>query len=1241
MAEWNLQGFRPINVAKDRDNRGREVDLTTEGAESLGTAPAAPRATPTERTAPDTATAPTAPSPTSSYNLEGFRPVESTSPYPGYRPVRNKRSYLTPIAAKREEEANTPTPLPERFEAGGLTKDKAMADPEVIESMRKGLDLRFGSRSAIAGVATGLTGGATGGFGSFASKTDEEIYETWQNWQRSFAGGQTVTTANEIAFAHNLKPEEKALLGEQYALFNKSPNIFSDDVSWSEMFDGLGDYVKAGVFDPTTVLSFGVGRALGAGGGKVAAMAVKESAAVAYKAALKKGATEAAARVIEKKAARNLFVKATVTNYAKYDAVDFVSNVATDIVQQNYLIDLGVQEEYSASQTGVAALSSIMLPAIMGSSQAFSAFSKSAKAPKGLKQAVDVAELFKDMKGDKLEDALKARVNIGSVESDIGLAAKNMQDNPDVYVKWSSAKEKAKSITKGLTELEDKELMFIRSFLFGDPDGKTKGFVQSMSDSGLVYVPRGTDDNITNFLGDAIGWIDPKSTVITDFVKTFQKAHGKTDAISKIKTPEHLMSFWKTRQSQVGSRLWDSKQSKFLLERNITESSTNSNLLNAVLREANPDEKSKREQGKYILSLYKSVLTSHPSTTVLNLKGWSVTQAANTAADMVQGALELMTAPIARVVGGEKLYQDMVQKGQASIFGSLRRGVNLLQPTDSIDKAAAYFELNPKILTELMSDMGGDSGATAGKETIKRFGLDPNAKINLKAESTRNFLQAVSGQKMQDELTKHLSFLSNLDLMIRREYGKSYNEFMSDPKLGFIEMNTPRYKKVVEANALDRTQREVFTKAWNTGSGRGMMKSSAQFMEKISSNEYLGYLIPFGKFFNNSMAFMGDYSGINAVRYLTPTLRGNTSSNAGEELSQLVAKGVVGFTAVSLLAPEQLEGLNEGIRWNQERNSDGSISDKTYDFPESMFRLVARLVAHQQKDGYVPKEIATEFVDTAVSQTFRQATDASETVYNLGTTLASGDMTEAQRVAMDVALGAGSRIVSGFTRPLDLPNTVVKFAQGDFQEPDRNISGDAFYEKTAFLKASRYTDEFFEFLGMGAEDVPRAASAVQPFGQVADGGKIIGFRGTAGNSVGEHALASVGRPSWKAFSWGNDPEFKNYMNRFVGPIFESLATQMMEKHDFDNLSLPKRQFLVDEVLAAARKQALESMSYASPEMELRDRLRKISGEKLKYAKDEMEISNPLDLLKEEGGLRSLDLFLSMAENYDELALGMK
>ena len=229
-----------------------------------------------------------------------------------------------------------------------LTKEDILADDRLMEVVISSLEARYtpgGALTKARRVASGLSGGDVGGLSGrdYRSMDKEKVFEIWQNYQRSFAGGQTVTTANELAYGLNSDDDTKMKVGAGYYLFGEGmTNAFTGEGSWSEMGDATFDYVKTALFDPTTILSLGLGKVLGFGATKAGGAVARSLMINAYKDGIKKGLTKTSA------------IKAigeSVKKAVPFAIADASLTAGVDVGYQMQLINVGVQEEYSKMQT--------------------------------------------------------------------------------------------------------------------------------------------------------------------------------------------------------------------------------------------------------------------------------------------------------------------------------------------------------------------------------------------------------------------------------------------------------------------------------------------------------------------------------------------------------------------------------------------------------------------------------------------------------------------------------------------------------------------------------------------------------------------------------------------------------------------------------------------------------------------------------------------------------------------------
>lgn len=1138
------------------------------------------------------------------------------------------------------------------YEQGSLTKEAALSDNRIVEEMRRGLEFRFGDRSILGKtmgtLSTGLRLTVTD------DMSDEEVYEMWQNWQRSFHGGQTVTLTAETAFIAGLSDEEKAYLGAQYTMFDKSPNIFSSEVGWGEMFDGTFDYVRAALYDPTTVVSLGVGRALTMGGTKASGLALRESMKKALHRQIANGLRGVAAKEAVRKEFRNTIVKETTSNVLKYSAVDFVANVGGDALLQRNLMATGAQEEYSALQTGVAALATIAIPAVMATSAGFKAVGRSEKAPDFMRTAVDISD-FKELPPEEITRLLRERIDYNVVTTQFSESIQNIADNPNLYKEWSRVEMDERSALNGV-DLSNLEKAFFRSIMFGASDGSQNGFAQTMQQAGLFWVPRSEQDTITTFVGDVLTWVPDE--LIADYVSAFAKNVGDFDvkvlkglnieSLSDIKTGKELAALWQARQSEVGSRLWDSSELKRMLGRTVDEAAETSDdslskqtltidLLDNLLAQAKETPKERTNRIGYVGSLFKSTLTATPATTGVNLKGFAAISAMNTMSDVIAGALNLGVGGTRKLFGGGPEANLLIQQGMGSITGAARRGVNFLGAGDTMNSARAFLELNPEAAAALSRDLGGDSGASAGEATIKTFGLNPESRLNRSLEGTRDFIQTVSGVKLQDELTKQLAFMSHLDQYTREFYGVSYNRFMEDEKLGFIEMMSPRYQETVVANALDRTLRETGNKSFlrKQQVGTNVPLEVAKAVERFSAGGLGGagsFILPFGKWFNTSTAILGDYAGVNLARYTAKRMAGGPGAViSSERLSTLTAKAAVGWGGVMYLSTLKEENVRKGLPASVHRRSDGSLVDLSREYPDYLYNLFGQAFAHKRLDGEVPEGLRKEISTQLVGNTLR----SGDEFFTFLNEVVEGEVGLGD--GLDAMLDATASIAAGFSRPLDPINSALKVVRNDFEEPDRNTSGDTWTDWERVKKATRYVDQFFEFVGAGPSESPKSQTGftTTPASPVIPS-LTLGVREGADVSLGSRVINSIGKREWTTFRWGGDSELRNYMNSLVAPLFDAYAEQMLVDHpDFFEYSLSRRERLITGkggLVSQVRKSVYSTLdSYGTSEMKMRQRLERADKDELRRSMTELgfEGDDVSELLKTEEGIHQLKIIMSV------------
>lgn len=1152
----------------------------------------------------------------------------------------------------------------EKYDGKKLIKEDFLEDDDLMDVVYSNLEARFKPASTV-GTAyrgvTGLSGGTTGGTiagpRDYRNMDKEEAFEIWQNYHRSFAGGQTVTTANELTYSGFADDITKNRLGAGYMLFDSMDNAITGAGSYSEMGDAIWDYTKAGLHDPATVLTFGLGKIFGFAATKTAGAAARTLMIKGYQHYLKNGMTKTAAR----KAVGTALAKA-----APVTAVDAMVNMGTDVAYQMQLIDTGAQEEYSGAQTAFAALGAMVVPAVYVSSAGVSGLRKSKYMENTwLAHKEFDKNLLTLGKGEALK-LLKSRVNkktiIDSVDANFG----PLNGDSKQFLNWSKAKAQAK---KGIKLRGEKEVdidlidSFYRRFFLGDDANGKSGYWKALKDSGFVVHESMLEDNtVTGIWGQAVkDFMTDEAAERT--IKKFEKSTGEKLNIAY--TAEALGQNFISRVSTAGGILWTPSQLSRLEGMKMSPKE-------ALEAFAKSDDKKKIKEPKrqeFALSIYKRLLTSHLSTTGANLKGFGQLVSINTAADFVTGAVNLSQSAFYKATNGD-VDKVIKYKNRAwgSVVGATRRGISVLSPDLEYKYAEMVLNASPKTAEKLFRDVSGDGGVN---DSLKHFDLDPKNKITSTMDAVTKGAQTVTLVRLQDQMTKTWAFGGNVNQAIMREYGELPEVFFQRKDVA-LEMATDRFKDNVLDKAAFRTMRETASVNWSTlERQRGnFFRTMARGVERITNKSFLGYVVPFGSFFNTVVATAADLSGVNALRFAVKGLvPGQSADFVTQEGSEALAKMITGWSGVALgvhgmkqagfLGAD--ERIKQGLAWNQERNNDGSIEDRTFDWPGSTIRLGSQIIAHGL-DGSNVKDLTTDFNPDKVptdlwvelgrqlgGQSVRDLKDFDRSLWiylsNLWEASTSGD-----KEGLDKTLDIGfkligpvaSRISQGVTRPLDPVNNLVGLVTDSNMMPDLKQGSESFNQGT------KYINNLFGKLG-GVQDLDRRATATRGFDQEIDVGKqLLGVRGSREPNMMEAMLNTAGMSSWRAISFDGPAEVKNYMEGLVAPILESTARKYLDKNPnfFESgskgLDTKQRQALVKKIIAEAKQKTGQIMKTGELPRTL-EMVRVLSlknDKKVKEVMDFLDIKGDLsDILKDEDALSKLTRIKNLVDNYDDIFYG--
>ena len=1175
-----------------------------------------------------------------------------------------------------------------------LIKEDFLEDDRLMEVVFQSLEARNKPSSLIGGAYKGLSsaagadsGGSVFGSRDYRKMDREEAFETWQNYQRSFAGGQSVTTANEVVYGMNADSLTKNKLGAGYHLFDSMGNAFTGDGSWSEMGDAIGDYTRAGLYDPATFLSFGLGKVVTFGATKASSVAARSLLIKGYQTYLKQGMTKTAARAAVGKAAAKA---------APVTVADALIQVGTDIGYQNQLIETGVQDKYSVAQTAMAMGGAAFIPALFLGTAGFKELRKS-KALKKVYLGYEKLDAdILDIGFDKAKELLKERVDIKSINV-------NMQKNFELkkernskqFLNWEIIKRKAAA---GITErgeeyTETKPIsQFMTRFMFGEPTENKSGFRKAIVDAGWVAHPSMLEKNTTTGIyAEAIqDYLSDNSAKAA--IEAWEKSTGKKLGIGY--TAKAISDNYAKSVSDAGGTLWISSQ----LSRMDKAGAKADAALMDMVKGAQMDEtvslstieslmgkKGKKKKVKpttnqqrnaFGLSVYKRLLTSHLSTTGANLKGFGVLNILNSAGDFATSAINISQSGVYKAIGDSDKAARYKNRAIGSALGALRRGVSVLSPEVEYGYALKVLELSPESRNKLFRDIAGDGGV---QDSLAHHNIDPNNKLFKGMDAVTKGAQTVTLVRMQDELTKTWAFGNNVNQQIMREYGVAPEVFFSRADAA-LEMSSVKFKTDVLEKATYRTLRETASVNWSTldKQTNNTMREIATGIEYLTNKTSLGYLVPFGSFLNTTLATVGDLTGINAMRIgirkaNQKFLGGVTETDyATQEGSELLGKTIAGWAIVggsTFAVGGAVDRIREGLAWNQDRegtaiadsvglNLDaGKIIDKTYDWPESTIRLGAQIIGHASngnpnpatwKWSETPEDLWVELRQQLGGQSVRDLKDFEKNLWQYFTSVGEAAQGDESFFPLVAEMGKSivgppvMRLVQGMSRPLDPVNFTVGLVRGANMTPDLKQGPEN------YAKGFRYVNHIFDMIisGDGSLGVEKRATTTRGYDQLVDPGKqILGIRGSREPNHIESMLNASGMAHWKAVQFAAPPQVKNYMNGVAEQYMDKAAMKQLKKYpNFFKMSTKQKTEITQRAVQEAKERVQDRMKTGKLPKTL-DMLRIIAGGNNSKVKEIMEflgIEGKIDdVIGTEDALGTLNKIKYYYDNYDSVFSSIK
>ena len=1076
----------------------------------------------------------------------------------------------------------------------------------------------------------------------------QEVIDKWVNYNRKFNVGNTLSVLGEASYLSKADDKEKFHALNSYKLWDNMKGAF-DGGTAAQKLDNVYDYGVALIMDPLNLVTFGAGKLLSGGATKAAAGVAEEGLKIATNKILKKAGKQGAkvsdltpalkaeidqarrrvlAKTMNREAVEGVEKGAiesalkTVANkeLARGAAVETLGMITIDSIQQkSAYMKVGFQEEFNVLNTALIAGGGFFgyglaktIPHLSGTKLPTSVALDVFDAAQGAEAAAKTLARTKSKKEakQKLDEIMADDTQRTAFVNDLRKSTIAAED-------WAKTVMEGRQISASLSD-ENLEAIAtqtdeaFKAFLVGDE--KTFGGLLSIFNKAGLTLDKANDPwkHVSHFQKEVIKDMpdelkqEVKRLYDATLLKYSQRHKGITDLdegmsvfaaeLSASGTKMHYQGLFMKGLEEAKTKKRSFKDTKGITPEDLLVGELDPHT-GAI---KNLPEKQKEGFFEGMQRRLIQLLVTHPATVALNLYGWSNTTALSTVSDMLRAGLYKGEWAARHLVGNEKEAVEAGKKAKLLLDLQGRKIRNLMNPFATKEEVLNLLSANPKQQKELFRYI---AGGVDSKDVLKSINVnfDDIEKPGI-FDKIVDGMQTVYGVKAVDILTKTQEYMYNIDKQIIKKYGMSYSEFIgakadvlddAGKKIGTQPLNWDKMRSdefvEIQSLAVQDSLRNVFSKSY---AGNEFNKSNRTLIERVAGEieaarayPVIGAMIPFGQFFNNTIAFMADYSGISAVHgYFTQSGRHKADP------FDMFTKGAVGLTAGYAASEYEMKNLGQGLAWHEDRDDDGQVISKLYDFPFSFWKGVGRIFAHLRQDGTVPKELYIDIRDTfGPANLTRSLGETNKMLGDLALDAASGDIPDLTDGLAKLLGGAGSLYLSGFSRPLDPINQIAAFSMGEaYNETDRNIGSKFANNSVRYVESIFDAFEYWtgvdtisaqQLITGGIADAPKQTKqrALEERERSSPIGRLFGYRESAAPNSLDKIFADIGMPEWKNNIKANIPEANNTMNRVITKHLEYEAEKAISKPNWETLPQKTKQKTLNKVIERAKKRAMREL----------------------------------------------------------------
>lgn len=955
---------------------------------------------------------------------------------------------------------------------------------------------------------------------NWETEDPDKLFDTYMSHMRGVNTNE-LRTLSEALYINRGTDEQKAKAGAAYNIYDEMKPFWSS----GEGASALVDYGREILLSPSTYLGAVAGKGLVSLGNKAASRMIMQAA----KEAAITGGEQAGRKVISEA----LKVGAVGT------AIDSGMAVGQDLALQDTMMKAGAQDDYSPLQTALALTGGV----------AGGALGMGFELRRGsLGIGADAIEKSKAIRKSRATGLAAPRLK-AAVQA---LAEQTKPVLGSGSIDWQKAVEAGAEANPKLSQLTDNMSWF---FDVDNPDSLVRIIVDSGADL--------TRDKDTSFTESVLGFMnDIEPDQLKEINDVLEPATGL-----KLGQLVDLVAAGQSRAGTIHNVA--SQASKYANDyANITKATAGANksVVDDLIN-GSDDVAKDPEYARYMASLWRRMIVSHPATTALNVKGWAMATTARAMAEAVNAGIVGTMGVVGKAVGA-KWGDAALRTSRHSLANQWFKAKTLLDPYESKETFDALLKNAPKRVQDKV--LAESYGGVNRNSAAKIFGLNENNIAVKGMETTADVASKLSLMHVQDLWTKTFSGLGSLDNQVRKGYNKSLSQLIQDGE----------YYKITDdmwATTLKDMNQDTFSHDYTRDKAFLNLDKFAGLVEKASNTPYLGFVLPFGRFMNNNIAFTLQYSPLAfmpiAGKMRKLGIQGFTKNT--DDIGTDVGKAIVGTVGLATLIHESMKMRDSGFQWFEQEDSQGNITNEQNMAPYSQYKLLAHIGDRLAAGEGVPAALWKDLVSQTGFEQWSKELSGDNLKAMIDYFSKSSDQTDTEGgddgiSLLGAALQTVSGIGSGFTRPLDPLNKVVGMMTGNDAIIDRRQAEPGLDAATQEL--TRYTDKIFGSL-LGEDIGTPLRQATRPEGNIYnpnDMATMVGRKEVLPKNYTDKVLGMVDKPAYLMDQRTGNPAADRFMNEKVAPILNARSKNLLNDDVFKGATLSTKTYMVDEMLRKAR-----------------------------------------------------------------------